>query len=98
MVKRRTYLAPQPGDILAFRLTQADEAELIPWLAEQRIPAGGWSDWIRRVLHEQMMRQSTPPGGLPTVAGPANEEVYPGAADERLLKPLEELARRLFVD
>lgn len=93
-------MEPQPGDILAFRLTQADEARLIPWLAEQRIPVGGWSEWIRQVLHEQMMRQSLPLGGTttnsPALSGPASDVAPP--ADERLLKPFEEMARRLFVD
>lgn len=118
MPKRRTeYLNPQIGEILAFRLTRDDEAELIPWLVEQRIPSGGWSDWIRQLLREKMERQRNPFVGVEpadvkaavlhivTVALDAQDRLpipESGAisigADDGRLKPLEECARRLFID
>lgn len=93
MAPRRIW-QPQAGTIVTFKLTAADERDLLPWLRSRRLREGEVSAFLRSLLRAAMRsdpewRGSAGGGQSGTEAAGAARSPSPAAAPEAAPDPAE---------
>lgn len=88
-------MKPEPGDILAFRVTDGDR-ELCAWLAAKQIRKGNWSEFIRQILNGVMVAEKDASLLLNIEASGDPGLSLAGSQGEIALAPLRAEVRRWF--